>query len=186
MTDVYTEATSPSGTRYWYKNGQYHRDGGQPAVIYADGARYWYKNGQFHRDGDEPAVIQADGTRYWYKNGRFHHDGGEPAAILADGTRYWYKNGQPHRDGDQPAVIYADGTRYWYKNGQPHQNGDTEFTALAADGGYTLYRIKDKTAAVLYISGCRRFTLAQAREHWCTKNPTRPDFAEAILKESEK
>jgi hypothetical protein len=159
MTDVYTEETSPNGDRYWLKNGELHRDGDDPAVTDADGTREWYKNNQRHRDGDEPAVIDADGTRYWYKNG------------------------QLHRDGDEPAVIYANGTRRWYKNGQRHEQGDTEFTALAADEDYALYRIKDKTGAVLYIAGCRRFTLAQAREHWCAKNPRRPSFAEAILKE---
>jgi hypothetical protein len=160
MTDVYTEETTPRGTRYWYKNGHLHRDGDEPATIYASGTRYWYKNGHLHRDGDEPATIYADGSREWYKNDQFH------------------------RDGDEPAVICADGTRYWYKNGQRHRDGDTEFTALAADDGYTLYRIKDKTGAVLYIAGCRRFTLAQARDHWCTENSRRPDFAEALLKEN--
>jgi hypothetical protein len=47
MTDVYTEETTPNGTRYWLKNGEIHRDGDEPAVIWADGTRDWYKNGQW-------------------------------------------------------------------------------------------------------------------------------------------
>jgi hypothetical protein len=70
MTDVYTEETTPSGSRFWYKNGQRHRDGDEPAAVWADGTRFWYKNGQRHRDGDEPAVILAGGAREWYKNGK--------------------------------------------------------------------------------------------------------------------
>jgi hypothetical protein len=143
MTDVYTEETSPNGTRYWYKNGRPHRDGDEPAAIYANGTRYWYKNGQLHRDGDEPAAVYASGTRCWYKNGRPHRDGDEPAAIYASGTRCWYRDGQPHRDGDEPAAVYANGTREWYKNGEktPESNLQSAqkqaiiptFSALTAD-----------------------------------------------------
>jgi hypothetical protein len=160
MADVYTEETTPEGARRWLKNGLPHRDGDEPASIYPNGTRFWFKDGQLHRDGDEPA------------------------SIYANGTRCWYKNGQPHRDGDEPAVIWADGTRFWFKDGQTPEQGDTDFTAIAKDASYTLYRVKDKTGATLYIAGCRRFTLAQAREHWCTENPYRPSFAEALLKES--
>jgi hypothetical protein len=143
MTDVYAEETSPNGDRYWLKNGGLHRDGDDPAAIYADGTRYWYRDGQLHRDGDDPAVIYADGTRVWYRGDRIHRDGDEPAAIYADGTRYWYKNDRIHRDGDEPAVIYASGTREWYRNGQwvPKPNLQSAqkqaiiptFSALTAD-----------------------------------------------------
>ena len=86
-------------------------------VVFSSGTRFWYKNGILHRDGDEPAEVWADGARYWYKDGKQHRDGDEPAVVWADGSRHWYKNGKRHRDGDEPAVVWADGTRYWYKNG---------------------------------------------------------------------
>ena len=33
-----------------------------------NGSKEWYKNGQLHREGDEPAYIYADGSKCWYKN----------------------------------------------------------------------------------------------------------------------
>lgn len=59
------------GNQTWYKNGQIHRDGDKPAVIYIDGSKLWLKNGEVHRDGDQPAVIYVgSGMQFWYKNGR--------------------------------------------------------------------------------------------------------------------
>ena len=58
------------GTEFWKnKEGQLHRDGDLPAVIYANGAKYWWKNGQLHRDGDKPAIIFANGEEEYYNNG---------------------------------------------------------------------------------------------------------------------
>jgi len=34
----------------------------------ANGTKYWYKNGDLHRE-DGPAVECANGDRFWYKNG---------------------------------------------------------------------------------------------------------------------
>ena len=39
--------------------------------INADGSKYWYQNGEYHRDNDQPAVIKADGSKHWYQNGKF-------------------------------------------------------------------------------------------------------------------
>ena len=50
-------------------NGQRHRDGGKPAVIWADGSEAYYKDGKIHRDGDLPAVIWADGSEEYWVNG---------------------------------------------------------------------------------------------------------------------
>ena len=36
--------------------------------VYANGTKYWYQNGQWHRE-DGPAVEYASGTKYWYLNG---------------------------------------------------------------------------------------------------------------------
>ena len=54
----------------WYKEGNFHREGDQPAIIYADGSQEWFKEGKFHRDGDQPAIIYADGDQEWYKEGK--------------------------------------------------------------------------------------------------------------------
>ena len=50
-------------------DGKLHRDGDQPAIIYASGTKTWYKNGQPYRDGDQPAIIYADDTKEWWRNG---------------------------------------------------------------------------------------------------------------------
>ena len=38
--------TDEYGTKYWYFNGNLHREDG-PAVEYAGGTKYWYLNGEF-------------------------------------------------------------------------------------------------------------------------------------------
>ena len=65
-----TYGVNPWGTQRWYQNGQRHRDGDRPAVIWADGNQEWYQNGRLHRDGDRPAILWAGG-RQWYQNGVF-------------------------------------------------------------------------------------------------------------------
>ena len=49
--------------------GEIHRDGDLPAVIYPNGVKKWYQNGELHRDGDQPAIICDNGSKYWYKKG---------------------------------------------------------------------------------------------------------------------
>jgi hypothetical protein len=101
------------GTLQWDKNGDLHRDGDNPALIYGDGTLQWWKNGRHHRDGDKPAEIDADGTLVWWKNGVYHRDGDLPAVINADGTLAWWKNGQWHRTTG-PAVIRPNNKHeYW-------------------------------------------------------------------------
>ena len=85
--------------------------------IDSNGIQIFYKNGQLHRDGDLPAVIYPTGGQEFYKNGQRHRDGDLPAYIRPDGMQMFYKNGQRHRDGDLPAVIYPNGTKEFYKNG---------------------------------------------------------------------
>jgi len=57
----------PSGTRYWYLNGKYHREDGFPAIEWADGHREWYLNDKVHRE-DGPAIEYANGDQEWYLN----------------------------------------------------------------------------------------------------------------------
>jgi len=99
----------------WFKEGKLHRDGDQPATIYADGTQEWWKEGKFHREGDQPAVIRANGSQEWYNEGQRHRDGDQPAVITANGNQHWYKEGKYHREGDQPAIIFTDGRQYWFK-----------------------------------------------------------------------
>lgn len=80
-----------------------------------NGSKFWYLNGQTHRE-DGPAVECADGTKIWYLNGQLHREDG-PAIEYASGTKSWYLNGQLHRE-DGPAVEYVKGTEKWYLNGQ--------------------------------------------------------------------
>jgi hypothetical protein len=106
-----------NGTKYWKKNGQFHREGDLPALIGADGTQVWFINGQRHRVGDKPAVIGVDGERQWFINGQRHREGDQPAIIWADGRQEWWINNQRHREGDQPAIINADGTQEWWVHG---------------------------------------------------------------------
>jgi len=81
------------GTQEWYKEGKWHRDGDQPAMIFATGCRLWYKEGKCHREGDNPAMI-FKGCKHWYKEGKCHREGGRPAIIDSDGTRIWCIEGK--------------------------------------------------------------------------------------------
>lgn len=76
-------------------------------------SKYWYKNGQYHRE-DGPAIERADGTKEWYLNGKPHREDG-PAVEYANGTKLWYLNGKHHRE-DGPAIERVDGTKAWYLN----------------------------------------------------------------------
>ena len=54
-----------NGAKYWYLNGQLHRENG-PAVIDGNYQAWWF-NGQLHRE-DGPAVIDGD-CQMWWLNG---------------------------------------------------------------------------------------------------------------------
>jgi hypothetical protein len=82
--------------------------------VYTDGDKYWYLNGNLHRE-DGPAIECANGDKHWWLNGNLHREDG-PAVEWADGTKSWYLNGKRHRE-DGPAVEYANGYKFWYLNG---------------------------------------------------------------------
>ena len=63
----YTVKVRGSGTKFWYLNGERHREDG-PAVEYADGDKFWWLNGKLHRE-DGPAMECASGYKVWYLNG---------------------------------------------------------------------------------------------------------------------
>ncbi len=79
------------GTKYWFHDGELHRDDG-PAVELVNGTRRWYQNGQVHRL-DGPAVEWDDGTKEWYQNGLLHRLDG-PAVEWVDGTVEYWENGK--------------------------------------------------------------------------------------------
>ena len=65
--------TNADNTQEWYKEGQLHRDGGEPAVIANDGRKEWYKEGQLHREFSKgAAVIRADGSEEYWADGYFY------------------------------------------------------------------------------------------------------------------
>ena len=82
--------------------------------VHSNGDKYWYLNGQLHRE-DGPAVESSNGDKYWYLNGQRHREDG-PAVEGTDGSKYWYLNGQLHRE-DGPAVEWRAGDKSWYLNG---------------------------------------------------------------------
>ena len=56
------------GTKWWYFNGQLHREDG-PAIEWANGTKSWYLNNKLHRE-DGPAIEWADGGKAWYLNNK--------------------------------------------------------------------------------------------------------------------
>lgn len=113
-------ATRKDGTQYWYRDGNIHRDGDQPAV---DGpyGKVWYQNGLVHRDGDRPAVVRLD------KNT------GEPHAEM------WFKHGVLHRELDKPAVIHQGSKRAWCVNGEFRRTNESDAPLVRWDGGQEWY-----------------------------------------------
>ena len=84
--------------------------------VYEDGSKYWYLNGELHRE-DGPAIEYASGDKAWYLNGSPHREDG-PAIERANGDKSWWLNGERHRP-DGPAIEDADGYKAFYLNGEP-------------------------------------------------------------------
>lgn len=126
----------------WYKNGQLHREGDNPAFIrysnnYVDlpTLEMYYKNGVITRD-KKPAKIDYNfrnceliKNEYYYKDGQYHRGNDLPAVITRDDNgniikQEWYKNGLKHRDGNKPSYIAMRSNggvecEKWCKNGIP-------------------------------------------------------------------
>ena len=85
-----------------------------PAAEYASGSKEWYKHGELHREGDQPASIDADGEQVlvqsWYKHGYPHRDGDLPAYIDSEnGETQWWKESRQHRYIGPAQVLMIDG-----------------------------------------------------------------------------
>ena len=61
-----------NGDKFWTNNGQFHREGGLPAVILNDGQKEWWLNGLVHREGGLPAVEKANGHKEWWVKGHIY------------------------------------------------------------------------------------------------------------------
>ena len=105
-------AELPNGTKYWYINGELHREEG-PCTMCKDCLK-----GNFELCSKPgPAVIFPDGEEQWYLNGSLHREDG-PAVVFSNGDKFWYLNGKRHRE-DGPAVVFPDGHKEWWLNGKP-------------------------------------------------------------------
>ena len=61
------------GNKFWYRNGQYHREDG-PACEYANGTRYWFIEGkeyteqEFNKKMNKTScggkIVEIDGKKY--------------------------------------------------------------------------------------------------------------------------
>jgi len=57
------------GTKRYYLNGQFHREGNLPACEYLGGDKSYYIKGILHRK-DSPAVENSSGTKFYLINGK--------------------------------------------------------------------------------------------------------------------
>lgn len=87
------EVTSLGTIRYFNKDNHYHRIHG-PAVIWPSGTEFWFKNGERHRL-DGPAFIDYEyGHEEWWVNGHPHRLDG-PAVIFSNGSeKEWWEYGK--------------------------------------------------------------------------------------------
>jgi len=126
-----TEHKSPfsyvddEGTKFWLKNGSYHREDG-PAVEWSNGGKLWYLDGKLHRE-DGPAIERGSGTKHWYLNGSLHRENG-PATEWSNGEKEWYINGQRHRTCG-PAIETCE-IKEWFLDGKYLGQDDKGFWAL--------------------------------------------------------
>lgn len=57
------------GDKTWFENGLVHREGGLPAVIYADGSKDWIEHGEFHNVSGPARTFAKDGGKAWFIRG---------------------------------------------------------------------------------------------------------------------
>ena len=112
----YTVKVDNDGTKYWYLNGNLHREAG-PACECPNGTKIWYLNGKLHRE-DGPAIEYPSGNKFWYLNGTNYTEEefwnkvnpGKHLSINLDGFQSTQFQFQPIPVGE----IYING-RYRYK-----------------------------------------------------------------------
>ena len=76
-----------------------HRTEG-PAIEYTNGSKYWYRDGVPHRDGG-PAV-ESSGQKQWYQNGVRHREDGPAYEIRSSHSgnlfKEWWLNGENYTE----------------------------------------------------------------------------------------
>ena len=175
----YTVSVYANGNKFWYLNGEYHREDG-PAIEYASGTKYWYLNDKLHRE-DGPAIEYADGSKSWYLNDKVHREDG-PAIEYANGTKYWYLDDKLHRE-DGPAIEFADGTKCWYLNAE--LLSEEEFNRRM-NPPTSKFKIGDKVTAPAYLGVWTNCTVIDI--NFCDEWPiqcVRPDGMTGIFRENE-
>ena len=65
---TYEVKVYPSGDKFWYLNGNVHREDG-PAIEWSSGSKEWWLMGKRHRE-DGPAIELPDGDKAWYLMGK--------------------------------------------------------------------------------------------------------------------
>lgn len=90
-------AVFSNGDKYWYKNGELHREDG-PAREYANGIKAWWVDGKRHRI-DGPAVEDKNFGNSWYIKGKLHRIDGpayEPCSGGYYGEKEWWVDGEKY------------------------------------------------------------------------------------------
>jgi hypothetical protein len=117
---TYTVEVHDNGTKYWYRDGKYHREDG-PAIEFADGDKFWYRDGKRHRE-DGPAC-ESNGDKVWFRDGKRHREDG-PAIEYVNGNKVWYLNGKKLTEAEfnnhvkknqktcEGHVVEVDGVKY--------------------------------------------------------------------------
>lgn len=88
-------------------DGVFHREDGEPAIIFKDGSKNeWWVKGVRHREG-APAIECSDGTQYWYNCGNLHRtDGPAVTQVSEHGEVYrWYLNNVEHTKEEWQAKV---------------------------------------------------------------------------------
>lgn len=88
-----------NGDRYWYRHGQQHRDGGKPAVVFADGRLEWWRHDYLYKKldakgGDVLAAEERARMRAYFRN---TPPSGENPMLGGFGPRYpgWKETDNP-------------------------------------------------------------------------------------------
>ena len=72
------------------------------------GAQVWTDGeGELHRDGDLPALIYPEGSKEWWVHGQLHREGG-PAVELVNGKREWWLRGVEQRPPAEYVAAYGE------------------------------------------------------------------------------
>ena len=133
--------TSKDSDGFWY---EYTRDDDGNVLTYRDSDGYW---GEYTRDDDGNILTRKDSDGFWIEYTRD-----------ANGNELTFKNS----DGDWREYTRDDhGNILTYKHSDVN-NGEL-FTKIAGDDEYNLFTNEAKD---YFVAGGRRFTKAEALEHW--------------------